>query len=123
MPLADVKSAIAQWAETVTVKLVTDSESSDFTSTRTVTETSVLAMVQPTSMRERQALDLDLAVEHITLHIIPGGAVEELPLELGRYVEWQGTNYKVVDTKDHRATGGYFKAIAAEAREAIESDS
>lgn len=121
MPRVNVRGAIRGWSQILNGKLVLVSTDSEYNDNQTVVPFTVRASVQPTKERELQALDLDLAEQYITLHIIPGGLTETVGNAPGRsYITYQGADYRVVSTKDWREFGGYFKAICVEARETVE---
>lgn len=100
--IPNVSDALDGWTIPVTLKTVIKT-TVDFKPTVVVTGETIEAVVQPTQKTRLNADTLDWQRQHITLH-------SPTVIANGQFVEFEGADYKVVESQDWTRYG-YCEAV------------
>lgn len=105
--LPDVADTLLEWEQEIMLRTVTTT-TVNFERVETVTDTPLLAVVQPASAEAINVQEVDFSLRHYTIH-------SRTPLDITSRVVYQDTEYKAVQLN---AWGdyGYWEAVVEEVR-------
>lgn len=109
--LPNVASVLAAWSQSLTLKTVIQT-TVDFAPTKTVVETTIRGVVQPTRPEELRIDQVDWSLRHYTVHTTDA-------IAMGQIVVYGGADYRVIQVTDW-SDSGYREAVVEETRRAPE---
>lgn len=110
MALPDMADTLREWEQPVPLKSVVQ-RTVDFVPADIVTVSTVLAVVQPADKHKLDMDTLDWSRSYLMVH-------SRFPLAIGKFVEWQGGDYKIVEAENY-GEYGYWEAVAEETKTAL----
>lgn len=109
--LPDMSDVLTEWEQSVILKTVTRT-TVDFVDQIVITPKPLRAVVQVADKERLNPDEIDWSLRYILIH-------SKQPMQLGQYVEYQGTDYKLTQGDANYQDYGYTELVGEEVKGAI----